>query len=400
MVCRPIVELTSWREMMAWNEPGGNNNDPWKNKGGRDQGPPDLDEVFKNLMNKFGKFGGGGSSGSSGGKSLGGIGMAVIFGILIIGWVFSGFYTIREAERGVVLRFGEFSHFVDPGLRWKPTFIDTVKPVDVQTIRSMPSSGSMLTEDENVVRVEMEVQYRILEPYKYSFSVTSPEESLSQAFDSAIRYVVGHSKMDDVLTSGREVARQSVRDELTGIIESYDMGIAVLDMNFKDARPPEEVKEAFDDAIAAQEDEQRFINEAEAYSRELEPRARGQVNRMAQEAQAYKERVTLEAQGAIARFEELLPQYIAAPEVTRSRIYLETMEEVYGNTSKILVDTEGTGNMMYLPLDKILGNQSGPTIPANIRSTLEGLRNQDADPQPVSSNSRNNRNNGVRSGRN
>lgn len=385
---------------MAWNEPGGNNNDPWKNKGGRDQGPPDLDEVFKNLMNKFGKFGGGGSGGSSGGKSLGGIGMAVIFGILVIGWVFSGFYTIREAERGVVLRFGEFSHFVDPGLRWKPTFVDTVKPVDVQTIRSMPSSGSMLTEDENVVRVEMEVQYRILEPYKYSFAVTSPEESLSQAFDSAIRYVVGHSKMDDVLTSGREVARQSVRDELTGIIESYDMGIAVLDMNFKDARPPEEVKEAFDDAIAAQEDEQRFINEAEAYSRELEPRARGQVNRMAQEAQAYKERVTLEAQGAIARFEELLPQYIAAPKVTRSRIYLETMEEVYSNTSKILVDTEGTGNMMYLPLDKILGSQSGPTVPANIRSTLEGLRNQDADAQPISNNSRNSRSSGVRSGRN
>jgi membrane protease subunit HflK len=382
--------------MMAWNEPGGNNNDPWKNKGGRDQGPPDLDEVFKNLMNKFGKFGSGSGGGSSGGKSLGGIGMAVIFGILVIGWVFSGFYTIREAERGVVLRFGEFSHFVDPGLRWKPTFVDTVKPVDVQTIRSMPSSGSMLTEDENVVRVEMEVQYRILEPYKYSFAVTSPEESLSQAFDSAIRYVVGHSKMDDVLTSGREVARQSVRDELTGIIESYDMGIAVLDMNFKDARPPEEVKEAFDDAIAAQEDEQRFINEAEAYSRELEPRARGQVNRMAQEAQAYKERVTLEAQGAIARFEELLPQYIAAPEVTRSRIYLETMEEVYSNTSKILVDTEGTGNMMYLPLDKILGTQSGPSIPSNIRSTLEGLRNQDADPQPVNNNTRNS----IRSGRN
>jgi membrane protease subunit HflK len=385
--------------MMAWNEPGGNNNDPWKNKGGRDQGPPDLDEVFKNLMNKFGKFGGG-SGGSSGGKSLGGIGVAVILGILVIGWVFSGFYTIREAERGVVLRFGEFSHFVDPGLRWKPTFVDSVKPVDVQTIRSMPSSGSMLTEDENVVRVEMEVQYRILEPYKYSFAVTSPEESLTQAFDSAIRYVVGHSKMDDVLTSGREVARQSVRDELTGIIESYDMGIAVIDMNFKDARPPEEVKEAFDDAIAAQEDQQRYINEAEAYSRELEPRARGQVNRMAQEAQAYKERVTLEAQGAIARFEELLPQYTAAPEVTRSRIYLETMEEVYGNTSKILVDTQGTGNMMYLPLDKILGSQSGPSIPANIRSTLEGLRNQEADPKPVNTNTNTNTRNSIRSGRN
>lgn len=384
---------------MAWNEPGGNNNDPWKNKGGRDQGPPDLDEVFKNLMSKFGKFGGGGNGNSSGGKSLGGIGIAVILGIVLIGYVFAGFYTIREAERGVVLRFGEFSHFVDPGLQWKWTFVETVKPVDVQTVRSMPSSGSMLTEDENVVRVEMEVQYRILEPYKYSFAVTSPEESLSQAFDSAIRYVVGHSKMDDVLTSGRETARQSVRDELTGIIESYDMGISIVDMNFKDARPPEEVKEAFDDAIAAQEDEQRFINEAEAYSREIEPRARGQVNRMAQEAQAYKERVTLEAQGEIARFEELLPQYQAAPDVTRSRIYLETLEEVYGNTSKILVDTQGTGNMMYLPLDKILSNQSSPNIPANIRSTLQGLQNQESDSQPVS-NSRTSRSSGLRSGRN
>jgi membrane protease subunit HflK len=364
---------------MAWNEPGGNNNDPWKNKGGKDQGPPDLDEVFKNIMAKFGKFGGGKGGSSSGGKSFGGIGLSVILGIIVVVWVLSGFYTIREAERGVVLRFGEFSHFVEPGLRWKPTFIDSIVPVDVQTVRSMASSGSMLTEDENVVKVEMEVQYRILEPYKYSFAVTSPEESLSQAFDSAIRYVVGHSKMDAVLTSGREVARQNVRDELQSIIESYDMGLAIVDMNFKDARPPEEVKAAFDDAIAAQEDEQRFINEADAYAREIEPRARGQVNRMAQEAQAYKERVTLEAQGEIARFEELLPQYKAAPEVTRSRIYIETLEEVYSNTSKILVDTQGTGNMMYLPLDKILERQSGSNVPANIRSTLEGLRNQDND---------------------
>ncbi|MEP0354223.1 MAG: FtsH protease activity modulator HflK [Paraglaciecola sp.] len=385
---------------MAWNEPGGNNNDPWKNKGGRDQGPPDLDEVFKNLMGKISKFGGGGKGDSNGGKGLGGIGLAVILGILVVVYVFSGFYTIREAERGVVLRFGEFNKFVEPGLQWKPTFVDKVIPVDVQTVRSMPSSGSMLTEDENVVRVEMEVQYKILEPYKYTFAVTSPEESLSQAFDSAIRYVVGHSKMDSVLTAGREGARQSVRDELIGIIESYDMGITIVDLNFKDARPPEEVKEAFDDAIAAQEDEQRFINEAEAYSREIEPRARGQVNRMAQEAQAYKERVTLEAQGEIARFEELLPQYQAAPEVTRSRIYLETLEEVYSNTSKILVDTEGTGNMMYLPLDKILERQTGPSIPANIRSTLEGLQNQDDSSQPVSSNTRTTRGNGLRNGRN
>ena len=376
---------------MAWNEPGGNNNDPWKNRGGRDQGPPDLDEVFKNILNKFGKFGGG-KGGSSSGKGFG-LGLGLVVGLLVIVWFISGFYTIREAERGVVLRFGEFSHFVEPGLRWKPTFIDSVLPVDVQTVRSLPSSGSMLTQDENVVRVEMEVQYRILEPYKYNFSVTSPETSLSQAFDSAIRYVVGHSKMDDVLTSGREVARQNVSEELQAIIEPYDMGISIVDMNFKDARPPEEVKAAFDDAIAAQEDEQRFINEAEAYSREIEPRARGQVNRMAEEAQAYKEQSILKAQGEIARFEELLPQYQAAPKVTRSRIYIETLESVYSNTSKIMVDTKGTGNMLYLPLDKILEKQNASNAPSTNRSTLEGLRNQD----PVSSNIT--QDNGIRSDR-
>ena len=375
---------------MAWNEPGGNNNDPWKNRGGRDQGPPDLDEVFKNILNKFGKFGGG-KGGSSDGKGFG-LGLGLVVGLLVIVWFISGFYTIREAERGVVLRFGEFSHFVEPGLRWKPTFVDSVLPVDVQTVRSLPSSGSMLTEDENVVRVEMEVQYRILEPYKYSFSVTSPETSLSQAFDSAIRYVVGHSKMDDILTSGREVARQNVRDELQAILEPYDMGISIVDMNFKDARPPEEVKAAFDDAIAAQEDEQRFINEAEAYSREIEPRARGQVNRMAEEAQAYKEQSILQAQGEVARFEELLPQYKAAPEVTRSRIYLETLEEVYANTSKIMVDTKGSGNMLYLPLDKILEKQASSTSPSTNRRTLEALRNQD----PVSNSG--SQDNGIRSG--
>lgn len=356
---------------MAWNEPGGNNNDPWKNRGGRDQGPPDLDDIFKNLFAKFNKGGGNKPSG----KRLGGIGLGVIAGILVAVWLISGFYTIREAERGVVMRFGEFHQFVEPGLRWKPTFVDTVIPVDVQSIRYLPAAGSMLTEDENVVSVEMDVQYRVVEPYKYTYSVVDPERSLSQALDSAIRYVVGHSKMDDVLTSGREVARQQVREELEGILAPYDMGVDIVDMNFKGARPPEAVKAAFDDAIAAQEDEQRFIREAEAYAREIEPRARGQANRMNEEAQAYKERVALEAEGEVARFAELLPQYEAAPEVTRQRIYLETMEDVYGNTSKVMMDTDGSGNMLYLPLDKILERQSQSSAPAQSRNTLEGLRN-------------------------
>ena len=343
---------------MAWNEPGGKNNDPWKNRGGRDQGPPDLDDVFKNLFGKFGKMGGG--SGGSG-KSLGTVGAGILIGLLVVIWVVSGFYTIRESERGVVLRFGEYYKQVDPGLRWKPTFIDSVIPVDVTSIRDQASSGSMLTEDENVVRVQMEMQYRVVDPYRWTFAVTSPEMSLSQALDSAIRYVVGHSQMDDVLTDGREVTRQRVWEELQSILEPYDLGVTITDMNFRDARPPEEVKDAFDDAIAAQEDEQRFIREAEAYAREIEPRARGQVNRMNEEAQAYKERVILEAQGEVARFAELLPQYESAPTVTRERIYLETMEEVLGKTSKVLVDTKGGNNMMYLPLDKMMEQRSSST---------------------------------------
>ncbi|GAA0373680.1 FtsH protease activity modulator HflK [Bowmanella denitrificans] len=356
---------------MAWNEPGGNNNDPWKNRGSRDQGPPDLDEVFKKFFDKLGGFGGGNKSS---GKGFGGLGLGLIVGILVAVWFISGFYTLKEAERGVVLRFGKFHSFQEPGLRWKPTFVDKVYPVNVQSVRSMPSSGFMLTEDENVVRVDMEIQYRVMDPFKYTFAVVDPDESLRHALDAAIRYVVGHSKMDDVLTRGREVARQEVREELNGIIAPYGMGIEILDVNFKDARPPEEVKAAFDDAIAAQEDEQRYIREAEAYAREIEPRARGQVNRMEQEATAYKQRVTLEARGEVARFEELLPQYVAAPEVTRQRLYLETLEEVYGNTSKIMVDTKGSGNMMYLPLDKILERQNANNAAPVSSNTLEGLR--------------------------
>lgn len=359
---------------MAWNEPGGNNNDPWKNRNNNDQGPPDLDDILRNIFKKFGGSGGGNNNSPSFGKGLSSMGIGILVGLLVAIWVVSGFYTIKEAERGVVLRFGEFHSYVEPGLQWKPTFVDEVIPVDVQTIRYLPASGFILTEDENVVRVEMEVQYRVIEPYDYTFAVTTPDESLQQALDAALRYVVGHSKMDDVLTSGREVVRQLVREELETVIKPYNMGIAVTDVNFKDARPPEEVKAAFDDAIAAQEDEQRYIREAEAYAREIEPRARGQVRRMEEEALAYKERVILESRGEVARFEELLPQYQAAPEVTRQRLYIETIEQVYSNTTKVMVDTKGGNNMMYLPLDKIMERQRAMGTSSNDKSTIEGLR--------------------------
>ncbi|MFT6329538.1 MAG: membrane protease subunit HflK [Bermanella sp.] len=385
---------------MAWNEPGGDKNDPWKNRGGKEQGPPDLDEVLKNLFSKFSKSGG---SGGGSGKSYTGLGLGLLVAIIVVIWGLSGFYTIKEAERGVILRFGENTgQLAQPGLSWKMTFIDEIIPVNVQNISSLGSAGSMLTEDENMVRVEMEMQYRIADPYLWRFSVVSPETSLSQALDSAIRYVVGHMKMDDILTDGRETARQRVRDELNSIVGAYNMGVSVIDMNFKDARPPQEVKAAFDDAIAAQEDEVRFIREAEAYAREIEPRARGQVNRMNEEAQAYKERSILEAQGEVARFEELLPQYLAAPTVTRQRIYLETMEQVFSSTTKIIVDTEGSGNMLYLPLDKIMDRTSSQTQAqrAQDRNTLEGLRNSPAAEELLNRTQDNNTRGNNRQGRN
>lgn len=347
---------------MAWNEPGKDDKDPWKNKGGNNQGPPDFDELLKDLGNKFGgAFGGGKSSGGGSGKSFSSIGISLILIIAILGYAFTGFYTIKEAEQGIVLRFGQFAGTVEPGLRWKWTFVDRIIPVDIQTTRDLPASGFMLTQDENVVRVEMQVQYRVVDPRAYVFSVTNADESLSESLDSALRYVVGHSKMDDVLTSGREQVRQSVWAELEKIIEPYNLGLIIVDVNFKDARPPEEVKDAFDDAIAAQEDEVRFIREAEAYEKSIEPRARGRVKRMEQEALAYKEQTVLDAQGAVARFEKLLPEYQAAPEVTRKRLYITTMEKVYSNTSKVMVDVDGGNNMMYLPLDKIINQQK--TVP-------------------------------------
>jgi len=345
---------------MAWNEPGNDDKDPWKNKGGKNQGPPDLDELLNDLGKKVtGIFGGKTTQGGSGsGKSFSNIGISIALVVALVVYAFSGFYTIKEAEQGIVLRFGEYSGTVEPGINWKWTFIDRIIPVDMQSTRDMPSSGFMLTKDENVVRVEMQIQYRVVNARNYIFSVTNADDSLNQSLDSALRFVIGHGVMDDILTSGREIIRQEVWDELEKIIAPYNLGIIVVDVNFKDARPPNEVKDAFDDAIAAQEDEVRFLREAEAYARGIEPRARGRAKRMEQEALAYKSQIVLDAEGEVARFEKILPEYQAAPKVTRERLYLATMEKVYSNTSKVMIDVDGGNSMMYLPLDKIIQQQT------------------------------------------
>lgn len=268
--------------------------------------------------------------------------------VIVVVWLISGLYTIKEAERGVVLRFGKYDHLVQPGLNWKPTFIDYVVPVNVESVRELAASGMMLTSDENVVRVEMNVQYRVTNPKNYLFSVTNADDSLRQATDSALRGVIGKYNMDRILTEGRTVVRSDTRRILEKTIQPYNMGISLLDVNFQTARPPEEVKAAFDDAIAARENEQQYIREAEAYANEIQPRANGQAQRILEEGRAYKARTILEAQGEIQRFAKILPEYKLAPEITRERLYINSMERVLSNTKKIFVDSPNIQNILLL----------------------------------------------------
>ncbi|WP_115717381.1 FtsH protease activity modulator HflK [Gallaecimonas mangrovi] len=340
---------------MAWNEPGNNKDkDPWggKKPRGNDQGPPDFDELMKKLGSRMGGVFGGNNRGSS--FSWGAIVVVLVIALLV--WGISGFYTIKNAEQGVILHLGQYKETVSSGLHWKPTFIDKVYAVDTRTVRSIPASGFMLTKDENVVRVQIEVQYKIVDPKAFLFNVTNAVDSLSQATDASLRYVVGHTTMDDIITTGREQVRRDTWDLINKTIAQYHLGIQIEDVNFLPARAPDEVKAAFDDAIAAKEDEQRYIREAEAYASEVEPIARGKATRITQEADAYKQQVVLKAQGEVARFDKLLPEYEAHPKVTRERLYLDTMEQVLGNSSKVLVDGNA-GNMMYLPIDKLMDKQ-------------------------------------------
>ncbi len=364
---------------MAWNEPGKDDKkdqDPWnKNDKKNEQGPPDLDVVFQKISGflggLFGKKSTQGPTGGSGNANGGKFVAIAILTIIVLVWFASGWYTVKESDRGVVLRLGAYHSQVEPGLHWNPKFVDQIIPINVEAFRTLPTSGFMLTEDENIVQVAMEIQYRIVSPEKYLFSVTNPDNSLLQALDSSLRFVIGHSTMDDALTTGREVVRQETWEMLDKIIAPYDLGIQILDVNLQQTRPPEQVKDAFDDAIAAQEDEERFVREAEAYEREKEPIARGQVKRIEQQARSYEEGIVLQAQGAVAKFNQLLPEYQANPEVTRQRLYIESMEKVLSNSSKVLIDNKAGGNLTFLPLDKLMSNPANGASRLPIQTEIE-----------------------------
>ncbi|WP_144823402.1 FtsH protease activity modulator HflK [Marinobacter piscensis] len=352
---------------MAWNEPGGNrnDNDPWGTGGGRrgnDQGPPDLDEALKKGLEKLNKMLGGKGkkpgSGGGGSGSAGGFGaILALAAILVVGYVaFQSFYTVDEQQRAVVLRFGEYSRTENPGLRFKVPLIDDVSKVGVTNVRTAKSSGQMLTQDENLVTVDLQVQYRVGDAQAYVLNVRDSNQALAFATDSALRHEVGSSSLDDVLTEGRAELAVRVEQRLQSFLEEYGTGLQIVRVNVESTQPPPAVQDAFREVQRAREDEQRVKEEAETYRNKVVPEARGQAQRMIEEANAYKQEVIERARGETARFRELLAVYQQAPGVTRERMYLQTLETVLSNSSKILVDTESSGNMMYLPLDRLTQN--------------------------------------------
>lgn len=388
---------------MAWNEPGGSGGkDPWGQRR-KEQGPPDLDQVLKNIRDRLsGLFGGGGSGGGRGtpSKRINPFGLGLIVVVALGLWLISGFYVINQGERGIELKFGRKNEVTGPGLHWRlPWPVERVEKVNVDQVSTLSigkrgdkgatggaDSGFMLTEDENIVVVEFTVQYKIKDASDYLFNVNDAKSTIIQAMESASREVVGKSQLDFIITEGQLEVSEKSQKLLQEILDRYKSGIQIVKVQMQKVTPPEEVKAAFDDATKAREDGARIIKEAEAYSNDIIPRARGAAARLVQEAQGYKASVMARAEGDARRFSSIVTEYAKAPGVTRDRMYIETMEQVLSNTTKILIDQKGT-NVLYLPLDRMLqntsiGNGAGPVqnlqpLPDALDATPSGLRERE-----------------------
>jgi len=357
---------------MSWNEPGGGNKDPWSGRNDQNN-PPDLDEVIRSLQDKLGGlFGGGSGGGSSDGSAMRGLGI-IAAGAAVL-WGLSGFYIVDEGTRGVVTRFGAYVETTTPGLNWHvPTPIEQVQVINVeqqrfievgyrsgggQAMGSVPKESMMLTRDENIVDVRLAVQYQVKDAKDYAFNVLDPNSTLKQVTESVQRGVIGASDMDFVLTEGRSEIVMAIKSEIQNVMDAYKAGILITSVNLQDAQPPEQVQGAFEDAIKAREDKQRLINEAEAYSNDVVPKARGAASRIVQEAEGYKEKVIARANGDVSRFGQLMVEYKKAPAVTKQRMYIEAMESVLERSNNVLVDVKGGNNILYLPLDKMTTKMS------------------------------------------
>ena len=342
-------------------------NNPWKR--GRSGGPPDLDELFGRLFRSlFGRRprsagpsanGGGGMLGQF--KARGGL---VAAGLLAV-WLLSGFYIVDASERGVVVRFGAYERTSMPGPGWHiPYPIERVDVVNVTGNRSVTKRTTMLTQDENIVELKFSVQYRLKSAEDYLFLVELPDvagdrdcrrsSTICEVLDSAIRTTVGRNTMDYILREGRSEIARGTMDLMQEILDTYGTGIEVLTVNLEDSQPPNAVQDAFQDATKAREDMERFKNEAEAYANEVLPKARGQAARRLEDAQAYRAEVIAKAEGEAQRFTQLLAEYRKAPEVTRERMYLQAMEDVLSQSSKVVIDVKEGNNLMLLPLDQLL----------------------------------------------
>ena len=355
---------------MAWNDP------QWGNKDNRKQpgGPPDLDEVWRRVNQRlnglFGGKGGGGSGGgdgaSAGGLPGGGNLVGLLIGALVLVWVASGFYIVDTGQRGVVLRFGKYVETTEPGPRWHlPWPIEAREVVNVDQVRTVEigyrnnvkskvlKESLMLTDDENIIDLQFAVQYILKDPKEFLFVNRAPEDTVLQVAETAMREIVGKSKMDFVLYEGRADIAARAKVLMQEILDRYKTGISISQVTLQNIQPPEQVQAAFDDAVKAGQDRERLKNEAEAYSNDVVPRARGLASRLKEEAQGYKQSVIANAEGEASRFSQILAEYQKAPQVTRQRLYLDTMQTVMNNTSKVVVDQKGGNSLLYLPLDKL-----------------------------------------------
>jgi membrane protease subunit HflK len=355
---------------MAWNQPnngsGGDNNTPPSGGGSGNgqrppnngQRPPDIDEMLKKINQNFERwFGGNNNNSDTTALKIAG---AVVVALTIV----AGFYRVEQAEEAVVLRFGKYNSTQTAGLHWAMPLVDEVKKVNIQRIEQIPLNARMITEDTNIVEISLTVQYRILEPVNYLLKVNDPEASLLHATESALRHVVGGSKMTHILNEGRATLARDIQPRLQQYLKTYQTGIEVSGINILEALPPKEVKASFDDVIRAKEDKERLQNQAQTYSNGIVPEARGQAARLLAEANGYKLEVVDRAKGDAARFDQLVVEYKKSPQVIRQRLYLETMESVLAKTNKVVVEPTGN-NMLYLPLDKMMNSASPAAVPTS-----------------------------------
>ena len=381
--------ITSVGILMSLNDPG------WGNRGGGkgpNQGPPDLEQVWadinKRLSGLLGKKGGGGGQNGGGGNDkppfemspgMFGSGIGLLLGLVVLIWAASGFYIVDAAQRGIVTQFGRFKETTEPGLRWRfPYPIQAHELVNLSGVRTVEigyrgseknkvlKEALMLTDDENIINIQFAVQWVLKDPMDFVFTNRHPEEAVTQIAETAMREVVGKSKMDFVLYEGREQIGAQVAKLIQDILDRYETGILVSRVTLQNAQPPEQVQASFDDAVKAGQDRERQKNEGQAYANDVIPKAKGTAARLLEEANGYKQRVIATAEGDASRFRQINVEYAKAPEVTRSRMYLETMQQIFSNTSKVMIDAKGQGNLLYLPLDKLM--QAAGAVPATSQS--------------------------------